>query len=260
MKYALVTGASSGIGKSISYELARRGYSIVAVSDQEDALNELAKDLAERFNVSVEVLCTDLSLSYAADSVYKFTSEKSLNVSVLINNAGILVAKEAMKVEVEDVKTILQLHMVTTTLLCRLYGKDMVEKGSGHILNVSSVAAYMPYPVISYYGPTKSYLKNFSRALRSELKPSGVSVTCLMPGAVHTHLYKDYDVNIPLARRLKVMRTADSIARAGVNAMFRNRSIKIPGIMNKLAAVFVPMIPSFIIIGIFKRWKKRQDQ
>jgi hypothetical protein len=141
-----------------------------------------------------------------------------------------------------------------------LFGEKMVKNKRGYILNVSSISAVMPYPVISLYGPTKTFLRSFTRAIRTELRREGVYVTCLIPGATATSLYEPYEVNIPLALRLGVMKKPAVVARAGVSALFANRPECIPGFMNKLVVRLLPLIPHAVIGWIYGlRIKKSTD-
>ena len=253
-KYALVTGASSGIGWHISIELANRGYNIVAVSNQPDKLAALKKLLS---NIKVVVFSTDLSDPVAPRQVSEFCESNKLEIEVLVNNAGMLVIGEAVDMEFEKAKRILQLHMNTLALLCRLLGRKMVERGEGYILNISSISAAMSYPTISYYGPTKRFVRSFTRAIRSELRTEGVSVTCVLPGAVNTAFYDQSNVNIVLAKRLRVMHSPERVARAGVNALFNNKAECIPGFMNRVTMLVVPLVPHFII-GWIHRYRKKK--
>jgi short-subunit dehydrogenase len=205
-KYAVVTGASSGIGWHISKELAARGYSIVAVSNQSVALMNLKSELQETYGVTILTIDCDLSTTGAAELIYNYCRQKELQVEVLVNNAGMLVHGEVLNVDMKRINTILQLHMNTPVLLCRLFGARMVENQNGYILNISSISAAMPYPTISLYGPTKNFLRGFTRALRSELKGNGLSVSCLIPGATATALYDTAQLNVPLLVRLGIMK------------------------------------------------------
>ncbi len=256
VKYAVVTGASSGIGWQISKELAERGYSIVAVSNQADQLNDLKHELEKDFQVSVIIIDIDLSKAYAADYIFDFCQQQNLNVEVLVNNAGVLLYGEVMSIDIKKTEAILQLHMNTPTMLCRLFGKLMEKKNKGYILNVSSISAVMPYPTISLYGPTKTFLRKFSRALRTEMKGVGVHVSCLLPGATATNLYKNEKVNIPLAMKLGVMKKPEEVARIGIKALFKNRAESIPGFLNKLTMFFIPLIPNAFILFIYRKTKK----
>ena len=198
-KYALVTGASSGIGRHISIELAQRGYSIIAVSNQPEQLNILKKELESAFGISVHPFNINLSLADAGKRVFDYCETNGLAAEVLVNNAGMLAIGEAITVDYQRASDLLQLHVVTPALLCQLFGKKMAARKSGYILNISSISAVMPYPTISFYGPSKTFIRSFSRALRTEMMCQGVKVTCLLPGATATPLYDTFDVNASLS-------------------------------------------------------------
>jgi short-subunit dehydrogenase len=177
-------------------------------------------------------------------------------VEVLVNNAGMLVYGEAARIPFAQARMILHLHMTTPALLCRLFAEKMVHRGKGFILNVSSISAVMPYPTISYYGPSKTFLRYFTRALRTELKPLGIHVTCLIPGAMDTALLNEYQISRKKARRYHVLLTPGKVARSGIRAVFGNRPICIPGILNKGITRGLPWVPHFIITLIYNRIRK----
>lgn len=251
--YALVTGASSGLGWYLSEELARLGLNLIAVSNQPAELEELKDYLELTYSIAVHTLNMDLAREVAAKSLFDYCEEKDLHVDVLVNNAGVLVYGEALTIDYACSLSILNLHMTTPALLCRLFGEKMTKCGEGHILNVSSISAVMPYPTISLYGPTKSFLRNFSRALRTELKPKGINITCLLPGAMDTRLLKDYNANLTMAKRIRVVKHPEKVARAGIKALYRNRSECIPGMLNILTIWLLPIVPHFIIGLIYRR-------
>jgi short-subunit dehydrogenase len=253
MKYVLVTGASSGIGWHISEALAQKGYAIIAVSNQHQQLDELKKKLEQAYPVAVVTINIDLAQENSAQQIFDYCEKHKLEVEVLVNNAGILIFREAAQVDYSRTKAILNLHMTTPALLCRLFGEKMIMQRKGFILNVSSISAVMPYPGISLYGPTKTFLRYFTRALRTEMKYYGIKVTCLIPGATATALYEPHNLNIPLAMKLGVMKKPETVAKAGVNALFNNSAECIPGLLNKLTVILLPFIPHFIIGFIHKR-------
>lgn len=253
LKYALVTGASSGIGWHISMQLAERGYSIFAVSNQPAELDNLSNSISMTFNVKVETLETDLSLPESAQLVFDHCKAKNIEVEVLVNNAGILVYGKVFGVPQEKVSTILQLHLHTPVMLCRLFGERMNDRGHGFILNVSSISSVMPYPTISLYGPTKTFLRKFTRALRTENLKTGVTVSCLLPGATATALYDPNKINLPLAQKLGVMKKPEDVARLGLKALFRNKAECVPGIINELAMLIVPIVPHGLLGWVFRK-------
>ena len=254
--YALITGASSGIGWHISRELAKRGYSVVAVSNQPEQLKKLKSELEETSLIDVQTLECDLSETGAAESIFDFCQQKELQVDVLVNNAGMLVFGEVVGAETEKVRSILQLHMNTPVMLCRLFGELMVKNHMGYILNVSSISAVMPYPTISLYGPTKTFLRKFTRALRTELKETGINVLCLLPGGTVTSLYDTKNINLSLTMRLGIMKKPEVVAKAGVRALFKRRAECIPGLLNKFVIRIIPLIPNSLIGFIYRKTKR----
>lgn len=252
MKYALVTGASSGIGWCVSIELAQRGYSIIGVSNQPDKLKVLKDEIESHYPVKVIPFTVDLAMPQSAQQVFDFCEEKQLEVETLINNAGVLVFGETARVAYDKAAAILHLHMNTPALLCRLFCEKMIVRKKGYILNVSSISAVMPYPGISLYGPSKTFLRSFTRALRTEMNLYNVNVTCLLPGATVTALYDVHKVNVPLATRLGVMKKPEVVAKAGVKALFANRAECIPGLLNNLTVRLIPLVPHALIALIHK--------
>lgn len=257
--YALITGASSGIGREMTFELAKRGYSILAVSNQLEQLESLRKEVENAFSIKISCFELDLAQPEAATSIFRFCVDNEIDVEILINNAGMLVTGDAVHIPKEKLTQILHLHMSTPAMMCRLFGEQMRERGRGYILNVSSISAVMPYPVISLYGPSKAFLRAFSRALRTELKPFGVSVTCLLPGATATALYDAEKLNLSLAKKLGIMKDADSVARAGIKAMFRRRAERVPGLLNAFIIIFIPIVPH-VFISWINRYRLRRNK
>ncbi|MCO5258980.1 MAG: SDR family NAD(P)-dependent oxidoreductase [Crocinitomicaceae bacterium] len=250
---ALITGGSSGIGLAMATELAKRGYNLLLVSNQEEQLNDVKQSIEQKFSIKCFVLCSDLSIPQAAQAVFNYCSNENLQVDILINNAGMLIFSEVVATDNNRVNTILQLHMCTPTLLCRFFGEDMKKRNNGYILNVSSISSVMPYPGISLYGPSKTYMRYFTRAFRHEMKIYGVNVTCLLPGATETGLYDPNKVNLKLARRTGIMQSSDYVAKKAINALLKNKAECKPGIINKLTVWFLPLVPSWVIYLIHKK-------
>jgi len=245
--WALVTGASSGIGWQISEQLAAKECNIIAVSNQAGQLEELKQQLEQSHRVQVVTINQDLAREDAAKSIFDYCQTQKLVVDILVNNAGMLMYGEMVDSAYETMKSILQLHVTTPALLCRLFGNGMKERRSGFILNVSSISAVMPYPTISVYGPTKAFLRYFTRAIRTELKPYRVHVSCLIPGATDTPLNAPFGADMSFGRKAGIVKGPEFVARAGIRAMFRNRALCIPGILNKIIVLLFPLIPASLI-------------
>lgn len=252
MSYALITGASSGIGRHYASELASRGYNIVAVSNQPTELQLVVEHLRMHYGVEAHALCCDLTDSHHAEQLYDTCHSNSWQVDVLVCNAGILLFSTLVNTDTVHLKNIITLHCTTTTLLCRLFGDDMKQRRTGHILIMSSATAWLPYPTISHYGATKAYLKNFASSLWYELRPYNVSVTAIFPGAVDTPFYTLNDNMRRWLCRLGVMLPPATIARRGVCAMFKGRRRLIPGLFTKVVVAVCALLPARILYPILR--------
>ena len=213
---ALVTGGCSGIGKAIARRLGALGYELVLVSQRPAELRAAAEEIEAASGTPAHALPLDLARPEAAAELHAEVRSRGLEVDVLVNNAGMFFFGEVADAALPRANALLQLHVVTPSLLCTLFGRDMRERRRGHVLIVSSISAWRDFPGIAYYGSSKKYLRGFARSLRSELGVYGVNVTCLAPGATATALYDPSVVPVGLARRLGVMMDADQVAEAGL--------------------------------------------
>ncbi len=244
---ALVTGACSGIGRSLATGLAARGYNLVLCSNREGPLAAVCTELAERFSVVTQAIPIDLSSPDAAERLYREVSQRGICIDVLVNNAGIFFFGEVADADPVVANRLLQLHVVTPSLLCTYFGKDLRYRRKGHILMVSSISAFRDFPGIAYYGSSKKYLRGFAAALRSEMSVYGVSVTCLLPGATATSLYDPSVVPVELAKRLGVMADTDSVAEAGLSALFSGQAECIPSAVNRFLSRVAQATPQPMI-------------
>jgi len=264
-KIALITGGSSGIGKSIAFELAKKGYDLLIVSNNQSELDCSKQDLEITYPITCHTFFTDLSLEAAAQNVYSFCIEKQFEIEFLVNNAGILIFSELHETKDGLANRILMLHMYTPTILCRFFSKDMIQRKKGFILNISSISAVMPFPCISLYGPTKTYLRAFSKAIRIELADHNIHVCCVMPGTTESALYDPQKVNFKFAKSIGIMTDSNFVAKHAIHATLANKGEVIPGWINKLSVATVPYIPRFVIQYLYSgtnlvtRFKKILD-
>ena len=250
---ALVTGASSGIGLTFARELARQGHDVLLVSNQEAELAQAAANIEHDFHVSATALYKDLTSPTAAQEIYDFCSERHIETDILINNAGVFFFNYLHRVPMEQIEQILLLHVLNTTRLTRLFGKDMQQRRRGYILNMSSLAGFVSLPSIQCYCATKAYIDNFSRSVWYELHPYGVNVLSVTPGAVDTGLY---GLSLPLrklALKLHVSITPERLVRKALKALFRGRKRCMPGLLNHLYLPFVKHCPDRLIFKTLKR-------
>lgn len=256
LEVALVTGACSGIGLAFARRLAGLGYALVLVSNREAELAGVAAELATQ--TRVEAITLDLARPEAAEALVATLAERAIEVDILINNAGVFFFGEAADADPRRAQALLQLHVVTPSLLCTLIGRGMRERGRGHMLLVSSISAWRAFPGISYYASSKRYLMSFAEALRCELGVYGVKVTCLAPGATMTGLYDPNVVPVALAQRVGVMMDPEAVAEAGLAAMFRGEPLCVPGVLNRVFTAVAAAAPQRVVDWLRRRapWLK----
>ncbi|HPG36929.1 MAG TPA: SDR family oxidoreductase [bacterium] len=238
MVTALVTGASSGFGVDFAHILASKGYDLIIVARRKDKLEEVSRNVADKYGVKVHIIDMDISGFDAAVKLYDLTKDE--NIEVLINNAGfgmydLFISQDAAKVD-----SMIQLNIATLTALTNLFLKDMVKKDSGYILNVASFAGFNPMPSYAAYGGSKAYVMNFSVALSTELKETGskVKVSAFCPGYTNTEF-----VAVAGQKRSEfVNRTIGEsypAALEAVNGLFKGKAIVMPRFINKLGALML---------------------
>ena len=249
-KTALVTGASKGIGRCYALQLAALGYNVLMVASGECELLATAEEVRTASpNVWVRTLVKDLATPTAAEELFAWTEAEGIKVDVLINNAGIFSFCDILNTPIERIQRMIYLHDITSTLNCRLYAADMIKRGGGRILNMSSFSIWMPYPGLSLYSASKAYLKSFTVAFSKEVEAQGVTVTAICPAGIATDLY---GLSRSLQRfgvRTGILMTPESCARRSLNAMFRGRRCKVPDWWFRL---FIPVCQ--LVRGPVMKW------
>ena len=252
MKYALVTGASSGMGLEFSIQLAQKEYGIILVSNRPEE-NLLAQEkILQHAAVDTRVIDADLTAADAAERLYDQVKEWNLEVEVLVSNAGMLLFSTLEHTSLTALDKILALHCTTPVKLIRLFGHDMMERKKGYILITSSSTAWMQYPTIAHYGATKAFLKNFSRAIWYEYRRYGVGVTAFFPGAVDTPLYQLDDHKRKLFRAIGMMMSPQRAVSLALKALFHRRYRCIPGLFTKLTVGICAVLPAWVFLPILK--------
>lgn len=250
--HALVTGASSGIGFQYARELGSRGYRLIIVSNEQEALSEKADMLRSEFGVDVIELTMDLGVQDAALELYHFCTERNYEVEVLINNAGVYHDRDFLKDSEAFNSLILNLHVYTPAMLEFYFGKDMVSRRKGYILNMSSITSNIAVQRLATYSATKAFLKNFSRSTHIELFREGVKVTCVRPGAVATGLYNLRPSALEAGLAIGYIITPEKLAHKAINALFKGKAQITPGFSSKLLVTLVRLIPT----GVLKMIRK----
>src|SRR5207249_6419132 len=226
-KTALITGASGGIGYELALLLARDGFDCILVARSRDKLDELAARLESEFRVKTLVVARDLSKPSAMDEIYEEVSAASMNVDVLVNNAGFPVYGRFVDTDWQTELDMLQVNVVALTALTKLFVRGMVEGGNGRILNLASTAAFVPGPLMAVYYASKAYVLSFSLALANELQGTGVTATALAPGPTRTGFQQRGSIEGTRLIRGPIA-DAGPVALAGYRGLMAGRSIVIP--------------------------------
>ncbi len=255
---ALVTGASSGIGKALARELAGQGANLILVSRSAQRLEQEAGDLKIRFGVRTFVFPADLNHPENCQRLLEFTEKNRLNVDVLINNAGLAHYGPFDEASFEDTNAMLDLNVRALAHLTRLFLPGMLERKSGGILNVASTAGFQPIPCLSVYAATKAFVLNFSVALWAECKGRGVRVFCLCPGNTLTRFHQTAGIN---KQRMFFSASAADVARFTLRKFLRtNQPSAIYGFWNRLmihAERFAPRRLTVFVTGLMYRPQKQ---
>lgn len=247
MKYALITGASSGCGYEYARLLAKKGYNLLIVSNEE-AIHDKAQVLREDYPVKVRPLVMDLGRQEAAKELYTYCAEQALEVEVLVNNAGVYHDRDFLNDSEGFNQLIINLHMFTPAMLIYYFGQDMAKRQKGYVLNMCSITANIAVQRLSTYGATKAFLQNFSRSVYIELKDKGVIVTNVTPGAINTGLYNIRPWLTKMGLVLGYIVQPNYLAKRGLNAMFRGRSkVSVPCVWNYVLLFFVALIPTCLL-------------
>lgn len=242
---ALITGASSGIGEAFARLFAAEGFDLVLTARREEKLQQLAADLPT--TTKIVVLPGDLSTTAGITTFCESVSGESLEIDVLVNNAGMMVEQEFAKLTTEQIERTITLNITALTQLIHQFLPAMKARKSGRILNVASVAAFHPVPGMDIYAATKAYVLSFSEALAENLRDTGISVTALCPGLTDTNIV---DTSIAGAIPTFMISQPDEVARSGFDALMNREVICIPGNANRLALAWAQHQPRWLVRGL----------
>jgi uncharacterized protein len=248
MSYAIITGASKGIGKSIAEILAGKGFNIILIARSGNLLQEICADLANKYKIEAKYLVADFALAGASEKIFNWCKTNNYTVQVLVNNAGYGLSGAFEKYTAAEYAAMMSVNMNVPVELCTLFLPQLKQQKKAYILNIASSAAYQAVPGLSVYAATKSFVLSFSRALRKELKNTAVTVTCICPGSTDTNFVNQAQIG-EKARKLadKVNMTPASVAKIAVAAMLKGKAEVIPGLINKAGAILTWLLPKSIL-------------
>lgn len=251
-RVAVVTGASSGIGEALAVELARRGHQLVLVARRADRLHALAA----RVNQKAHVLPADLAKSADRAALPERVAELGLEPDILVNNAGLSVGAPIAKALPEQQLNLVEVDVAAVVDLCSRFLPGMIERDCGAILNVSSLAAFLPVPGQAAYAAAKAFVLSYTEGLRNELRGTGVTATALCPGPVATGF--DDAAGFALGERAAVLpafmwKSADAVARDGLDGLDANRCRVVPGRINQIVATCSRFAPHDRLLPLLAR-------
>ena len=242
---ALITGASGGIGLELARLFAHDGYNLVLVARRQEKLNELKAELEAAHHITVTTLAKDLSAAGACEAVLSFTQAQGIDIDVLVNNAGFGDWVFFAESNVQKQQEMIRLNDETLVTLTHLFLAQMIARKHGRILNVASVASFMPGAKMAVYYASKAFVRSFSEALSVELKKtkSGVTVTALCPGPVKTDFWNTAEAGSSSLYRHMFFAESTTVARCGYKAMQKGTVIAIPGFSVRLAVLLTKWLP-----------------
>jgi short-subunit dehydrogenase len=254
MQYALIAGGSKGIGLAIAHALAKRHFNLVLVARHRDKLEEAKQLLETKYKITVLIFQTDLTKTEAADEVVSFCMANNLPVNMLCNVAGIGGANDYLSIPLTDTRYMIHLNVESVTALTHQMLPVLKNNNPAYILNVASMAGFAPIPVKNIYSATKSAVIFFSRALRSQLKNTNISVSCLCPGPVFTKPEIKNDTIEKMGWFGKQMAVPPAkVGEIAVHHTLKKGFIIVPGLLPKIISFFVRVLPNKLLVYIYER-------
>ena len=258
MGTALITGASSGIGLEFALEFARHGYDLVLVARNQSMLEDLAARCRKEYAVPVEVCAKDLSNRSAADELFAHLQSKNISIDALVNDAGFAIQGPLAENNLQNLLDLLQVNIVALTHLTRLFLPEMVRRGHGRILNMSSIGAFIPGPLMAAYFASKAFVLSLSEGLSYELQGSGVTVTALCAGPTRTRFAHRARLIDAKAFRGTLMEPAP-LAQQGFSAMMKGKQVLILPLKYRLQMIPTPLLPRRLLAYFARQYHETAE-
>ncbi|BAQ66504.1 SDR family oxidoreductase [Geminocystis sp. NIES-3709] len=260
MKTALITGASSGIGKAFAQELAQRNYNLIMVARSKSLLLELQEKLQSEYSIKVKVICQDLSISHAGEAIFKEVKQDNIFVDLLINNAGFGDYGRFIDRDLQKQLNMIQVNISALVELTHLFLTEMKQEGKGEIINVSSIAGYQPLPYLSVYAATKAFVLSFSEALWAEYKSYGIKILALCPGPTESKFPEVAEfTNFPgMEGNQNGIAKAEDVVKNALSALEKSQAnVVTGGIGNQIVVNLSRFFPRELIVkGIEKQFRQ----
>lgn len=259
-KTALITGASSGIGKSLAFEFAKNNFNLIVVAEKEEELAQTAKEIKSEYLVEVYEIPIDLTKEEAPQRIYDQVRTEGLQIDVLVNDAGVGQKEKFHETEVDKDITIIRLNIEALVRLTKLFVRDMVTRGDGKILNLGSVAGFQPGPMLAVYHASKAFVVSFSEAISKELEGTGVTVTALCPGPTDTNFFNRADMENARILEAGTVMEPDKVAKIGFEALMEGERVIIPGMSNKMLTFSRRLIPQKLQANLHKKMYEVKEE
>lgn len=247
--YTLVTGASSGLGKRLALEFAKRNHQLFLVSLPDTGLPLLAEEIMQQYRVNVQYFEIDLTKPKAPKKVFKYAEKNNLPVNVLVNNAGVGYNGKTESLTPKLIDDMILLNIRTSTLLIFLFLPKLKTYKKAYILNVSSFSAFVPLPYKGVYAATKTFLLFFTRALKNELRESGISITTVYPSGIRSERALENVRNSHLIARVSSL-SPEYVAKVAVKNLYKGNSFVIPGMVTKFYYLLGSVMPQGLMVRI----------
>lgn len=255
---ALITGASGGIGLELARLHASKGNNLILVARSREKLAEVKTELESKFIVSIYNIVKDLSVKDAAKEVFYEVKKQNIVIDYLINNAGFGDFGLFAKSNWEKQEGMINLNITALTQLTWLFLPEMITRGEGKILNVSSLAAFQPGPTMSVYFASKAFVLSFSEALNNEVKDKGITVTAICPGSTESNFHAVALGDPKLVRERKLM-TAKKVAEIGYRAMMKGKPVVIPGFNNSFLVFASRFAPRELVVKMARKMQEEKN-
>jgi short-subunit dehydrogenase len=248
-KTVLITGASSGIGLEFAKLFAENDYNLVLVARRKHQLEILANELSKKNKIVITIIAKDLSSPSTPREIFSELKSNSIQVDILINNAGTQVYGKFQNTDFEQQLQLIQTNLISLTQLTHLAITEMQKQGYGKILNIGSTGSFAPGPLNAVYCATKAYVLSFSEAIASDLKGTGITVTALCPGATKSEFAAK--ANLTHARIFKsFVMTPAKVAKIGYNALFKEKRVAVAGLYNQLMVFLIRFSPKSMVLWL----------
>ncbi len=249
--WALITGATSGIGYEIAKMLAGKGINLIIVSRNTKRMNEIVSEFT---NVKVLTHTVDLSQNGSAAQLFDKINQQSLVVDILINNSGFGLLGEFYQNDVNRIEEMIQLNVMSLTILTKLFSDQMAKRKNGYIMNIASTAAFQAIPYFGVYSASKSFVRNFTLSLYDELKASNVFITNVNPGSTKTNFFEVANTNKNAELyNVKYTMKSEDVAKMALKAMFAGKREITTGFVNKMTSRLMPLVPIKLVYNVMKK-------